>query len=137
LDFGIDSSFTQSNSNYFSNFISVLYDKHFAANAEFIFIRVQNWGIRTIVRHFFNVPLFNNYTQLLNGCRKKKINFSFNANILLSAALSGVKTDYEKYSNFKIANSEKIHYKFFELTIKIFKSLPTPLKQRLKSIFKI
>ena len=34
---------------------------------KFIFLRSQNWATRRLIRLFFNVPLFNNYSGILSG----------------------------------------------------------------------
>jgi hypothetical protein len=34
---------------------------------KFIFLRSQNWATRRLIRMFFNVPLFNNYSGILSG----------------------------------------------------------------------
>lgn len=54
-------------------------------------IRAQNWGIRSLVRSYFALPLFNNFTSILSGTIKlhPKINLITNTIIL-----GGVIADY-------------------------------------------
>jgi len=85
-------------------------------------IRSQNWATRTIVSHFFSVPLFNNYSSLLTGVKRietKKIH-----GLQLHILKSGIKSDYEIESDFL----------GFEQTL--FRTLKKHMPLQLKSLIK-
>jgi hypothetical protein len=77
LDFGIEDSGMLNNIEEFKNLRSevgrvALTIPKLARVSEgkatkFIFLRSQNWATRRLIRLFFNVPLFNNYSGILSG----------------------------------------------------------------------
>jgi hypothetical protein len=96
LDFGLIEG-VSSSEEYFLNLIRNFLPRiqKWESNCtKFVFIRVQNWGIRTLVRQYFSVPLFNNYTQLLVGGRKVKVEKSLKGTISTVLAYWGACSDY-------------------------------------------
>jgi len=61
-------------------------------NTRVALIRAQNWAIRSLVRKFFSVPLFNNYSTVLSGINKSPHpKLTLSEKIIL---LNGIKFDY-------------------------------------------
>ena len=96
LDFGLIEGASSDEEYFFNlmrNFLPRI-QKWESDSTIFVFIRVQNWGIRTLVRQYFSVPLFNNYTQLLVGGRRSKVDKSLKGAITAVLAYWGAVSDY-------------------------------------------
>jgi len=61
---------------------------------KFIFLRSQNWATRRLIRLFFNVPLFNNYSGILSGRVATRRNLSQQNKFKEYIFLGGITEDY-------------------------------------------
>ena len=138
VDFGISSnSLSDLNFQELIDNLDLILTRIGDVNTSFTFIRVQNWGIRTVVRHYFDVPLFNNYTQILTGRRKSKLDRSLRGRIGLFAAYWGMTTDYATTNaNFKdFMSMQVVGSKVFKILWRTYKKLPLKARSIIRALF--
>lgn len=103
----------------------------------YVFIRVQNWGIRTLVSHFFAIPLFNNYGQVFSGFRKRQKTSNWKTLFKLKLAFFGVITDYmgnEHQAPFSSQIFSKSRLVLF--VWKLYKKLPYKIRSFIRRVLK-
>jgi hypothetical protein len=136
LDFGLieEDLFIE---DYFSNLVRNFLPRIQTWESDhttFAFIRVQNWGVRTLVRHYFSVPLFNNYTQLLVGKRKSKVDKSLKGSLVATLAYWGVISDYGLgfRGRESISHLEPFSSRVFLALCKIYGFLPFGIRRLIR-----